>query len=269
MSSLLTICTWALSPPTLLFYLFLLLDEWRIPVRARVAVTALSFFVAIAALAPVRPPYYYIVMPVLFLTLFLVALYCSATRSFRFLFLFLSALLFTVLSAILSGGLGAHFGVPTLVFHLPVDGVMAFVCLRFFRPSFQSIHRVVPRRWEPLLAVPLCSILALYLLSYRFLNSTLALGGLLFLVLGIYGLFSVFFRTLHRRYEGVMDSVMLQSQYQTLSDLAAGQRTREHRWRILRHDLRHYTPPSGQQPEAWRHPQRNRNHCGYAQPAVP
>lgn len=242
MTKLLTIIPWSTATLFLLLYLFLLLDEWRIRKRARVALTAASFLTMTAVLLSLPPEYHYFAAPPIYLLLFVVTLLCAAKRDCRYLFAFLSALLLSSLSAALCSMLSPTLLVFQLLLRIPVDGGLLLLCRWFFRPAFRSIHQMAHRQWGLLLPVPLCSMLALYLLSYRFPGSYFAMLGLISLVLAIYGLFAFLLNSLRHRHEGAIDTAMLQSQYATLSHLAEERNQQEYRRRILRHDLRHYTP---------------------------
>lgn len=243
---------YALICPVALLYIFLLNDQWRITRCGKALLLAGGGLLPLClpGLLPVHGTWLGLFLVIPWLVLLPILWWASRVRDARFLFVVLSAMLFTYLSNTVADKLAYDFHLSALLLRVVFDGVLLFFCLRFYRPVFRAVLRATHSGWPMLCLLPLAIWGAyLTLLSYPnyFQRSMLPqvqffVIALLLIALLLYAVTFSFFQKLRIWHEYEVDMALLDVQLEEFDRRLRHQQAATERSRILRHDLRHYLP---------------------------
>lgn len=238
--------------PVALSYIYLLIDRWRITRRGKVLLAVFSALLAPGLLVLLSgrgiPIGIFLVLP--WIVLFPILWWASRTRGAPLLFVVLSAVLFTNLAHTVADKLAQNRTFPAILFRLILDGVLLYVCFRFYRPVFRTVLQATQKGWLLLCLIPLALLGAyLALLSFPnyFYRSLLPqvqffVIALLLIALVIYAVIFSFFQKLQLWHEYEVGTSLLDAQLEDLNRRLQQHQAASERSRILRHDLRHYLP---------------------------
>ena len=183
---------------------------------------------------------------------FLIYLYLSEYRNFKFVFSYMIAIL--ICGVVAAAGLIAEmvfkgtFGIVVDILIRLMIGVPLIVCLyRYFRPLYRSMLQLLDRGWALFCMMPFAFYWIFYILFMRYATSTadLALRLLLvFLALVMmvvaYAIICIFFVQTKRRAEVESRQQLLQLQVTALGKQTEAIYESMEQTRIFKHDMRHY-----------------------------
>ena len=155
--------------PMALLYLFLLDDQWRVSRRWKGTLMLLSTLLPLALpplLMPLHAPLIlYGLIP--WLPVVAAVLWASRVRDWRLLFTLLSASLLVYLTNSAADKLALHTVLPGFAIRVVMDGVLLFLCAKFYRPIFLSVFHTAGREWPALCLLPL-TLWGVYLLMMNY-----------------------------------------------------------------------------------------------------
>lgn len=183
---------------------------------------------------------------------FLVFLYLSVYRNFKFVFSYMTTILICgiVVSAGLSTAMifeGVYSVIADILIRL-IIGIPLFLYLyRYFRPLYRSMLRILERGWAIFCLMPFSFYGIFYILfmgyaatdthfNLRFLLVFLALV----MMIVSYAIICIFFMQTKRQSEIIGSQELLKSQVVALSRQTEAIHDSMKQTRILKHDMRHY-----------------------------
>lgn len=183
---------------------------------------------------------------------FLIYLYLSKYRNFKFVFSYMTSILIcgVVVAAGLIGEMvfaGTSGVIADILVRLMIGVPLIFCLYGYFRPLYRSMLRMLDRGWALFCLMPFAFYWIFYILFMRHAASTDDLALRLLLVLlalsmmvVAYAIICIFFMQIKRQAEITGRQALLKSQVAALSKQTEAIYDSMEQTRILKHDMRHY-----------------------------